>query len=246
LGKTGIDPEKIDEDKMHQIISTRVDPPVKFSAKTVYYEGRYFEILTIPESPSKPHQIVQTGQIFIRRGATTDKAKTEEIESMLRDRQTLEGIDIEPENWWERMFTSLGRKYTIWRYGRLDVSLVRERIALATAGLFCFIPFLYLFYQITTLKLVPDIMWLSLSIITMILGSFLLSIVVYIEKVKCPDCKKLFGIRRVDSKRIKEKEVYRTDTQIEFDVVYQNTYQCEFCNYRKVKKESRKRLVDMD
>ena len=244
--KIGIDPETFDEDKMQQVISSRVDPPAEFSAKTIYYEGVPFGLLTIPESPLKPHQIVQTGQIFIRRGATTDRAKTEEIELMLREREPLEGIDVEPENWWESLFISFGRKYTIWRYGRLDVSLKKERIALAIMGSVSLIPFFYLFYQISTIQLVPDVMWLTLSVILMVFGFFLLSILLFLEKVKCPKCKKLFGIRRVDSKKIKEKEVYRTDTEIEFDVVYRNTYRCEFCNYKKVKKESEKRIVALD
>lgn len=244
--RIGIDEKTFNEDKMQQVISSRVDPPPEFWTKTVCYEGTLFGLLTIPESSLKPHQIVQTGQIFIRRGATTDRARTEEIRLMLRERESLGGVPVEPENWLETLLISFFRKYTIWRYGRLDVSLKKERIALAIVGMIFLIPFFYLFYQISAIRLVPDVMSLSLSLILMCFGFFLLSLLSFIERRKCPQCKKLFGVRRVNSKKIKEEEVYRTDSQIEFDVVYLDTYRCEFCKYKETKDRSEKRIVPLD
>lgn len=245
LEKIGINPEAFDRDRMQQVVSSRIDPPVEFSACIVRHEGLDFGILIIPESSLKPHQIVKTGQIFIRREATTDKAKTEEIEKMLRDREPLDSIDLEPEDSIVKTAISLGRKYTIWRYGRLDVSLEKERVALAVLGFMLFVPLFYIVYYINAVKAVPDTTWLVFSLISTLFGILLLSMLAFIERAKCQKCGKVFGVRRVDSMRIGEKEVYRTDTEIELDVLFRNTYQCEFCGDKKVKKQSRKRVVNI-
>lgn len=86
----GIDTQTFDETKMQQIVSTRCYPPVNFSARLIVFNERYFGLLTIPNSPLKPHQITQTREIFIRRGSTTDRATRDEIESMFDERRKRE------------------------------------------------------------------------------------------------------------------------------------------------------------
>lgn len=244
--RIGIDRETFDEDKMEQVVSSRVNPPPEFSAKIVCYDGTFFGLIIIPESLLKPHQIVQTGQIFIRRGATTDRARTEEIRSMFREKESLGGVPTEPESDVEAVLISFWRKYTIWRYRRLDVSLKKEKIAIAIIGSILLIPLFYLLYRIPATRSVPNGLYLSLSIVFFGCGFFLLYMLSFIEGRKCPKCNKLFGVRRVDTRKISEKEVYRTNSQIEFDVVYLDTCQCDFCGYKDTKDRSVKRIVPIN
>lgn len=90
LRQVGIDPQAFDEARMQQIVSSRCYPPVNFSAQLVLLSELHFGLLTIPNSPLKPHQITQTREIFIRRGSTTDRATRDEIESMIHERRKLE------------------------------------------------------------------------------------------------------------------------------------------------------------
>jgi len=81
----GIKDENITEEKIQQIISSRCDPPVSIKFEIVEYEGKKLGILTIYKSSLRPHQMVQNGVFYIRRGSTTDVAKREEIASMFEE-----------------------------------------------------------------------------------------------------------------------------------------------------------------
>lgn len=74
----GIDPKTFDSDRMQQTNSARCNPSVKFEAELIELEGKWFALLTIPESSMKPHEIKETMDVFLRRGATTIKASTRE------------------------------------------------------------------------------------------------------------------------------------------------------------------------
>ncbi|ABP66559.1 putative transcriptional regulator [Caldicellulosiruptor saccharolyticus DSM 8903] len=81
----GIKNENLTEEKIQQIISSRCDPPVSIKFEIVEYEGKKLGILTIYKSSLRPHQMVQNGVFYIRRGSTTDVAKREEIASMFEE-----------------------------------------------------------------------------------------------------------------------------------------------------------------
>ncbi|WAM31092.1 RNA-binding domain-containing protein [Caldicellulosiruptor naganoensis] len=78
----GINDDNITEEKIQQTISSRCDPPVSIKFEIVEYESKKLGILTIYKSSLRPHQMVQNGVFYIRRGSTTDVAKREEIASM--------------------------------------------------------------------------------------------------------------------------------------------------------------------
>lgn len=81
----GIEPVEYREEQIQQIISQRCDPPVTIKFDTVDYDGKTVGVLTIYKSGQKPHQILQSGSFYLRRGSTTDIARREEIASMLQD-----------------------------------------------------------------------------------------------------------------------------------------------------------------
>ncbi|WP_069997502.1 AlbA family DNA-binding domain-containing protein [Cellulosilyticum sp. I15G10I2] len=72
------------EERIQQIISNRSVPPVpvKFEAKMINH--KMIGILTIFKSMQVPHQMLQTGAFYVRRGSTTDKATRHEIANMLQ------------------------------------------------------------------------------------------------------------------------------------------------------------------
>lgn len=82
IGITGKHPT---EESIFQIISTRCDPPVPMRYEEIMYEDKLVAVLTIFKSNHRPHQILQTGTFYIRRGSTTDIARRYEIAAMLQD-----------------------------------------------------------------------------------------------------------------------------------------------------------------
>lgn len=81
----GIGEKHPSEETVFQVISTRCDPPVPVRYEEVNYRGKKIVVLTIFKSSQRPHQILQTGTFYIRRGSTTDIARRYEIASMLQD-----------------------------------------------------------------------------------------------------------------------------------------------------------------
>lgn len=73
------------EETIFQIVSARCDPPVPLRYEEIDYYGKAVIVLTIFKSEQRPHQILQTGTFYIRRGSTTDTARKYEIASMLQD-----------------------------------------------------------------------------------------------------------------------------------------------------------------
>lgn len=80
----GIEPHLYDEEKIQQIICSRVDPPISVGLDILEYKGKKVGVLSIFRSVQQPHQMVQTGAFYIRRGSTTDFARREEIASMFQ------------------------------------------------------------------------------------------------------------------------------------------------------------------
>lgn len=81
----GIDPGEFHEEQIQQIIYNRSDPPVPVTVDFQEYQGVILAVLTIFKSPHRPHQMLQNGAFYIRRGSTTDVARRSEIASMLQE-----------------------------------------------------------------------------------------------------------------------------------------------------------------
>lgn len=75
----GINPSSINEARLQQIISSRSDPPPRFSVEFVYFKGANLAIIYIPRRTfAALHQVKGVG-FPIRRGSTTDTMTTIEI-----------------------------------------------------------------------------------------------------------------------------------------------------------------------
>lgn len=80
----GIQPHLYDEEKVQQIICSRVDPPISIGLDILDYMNKKVAVLSVFRSQQQPHQMIQTGAFYIRRGSTTDFARREEIASMFQ------------------------------------------------------------------------------------------------------------------------------------------------------------------
>ncbi len=76
-------PEHIEE-RIQQVIANRATPPVPVRFDTIEVEGKVLGVVTIFKSMQVPHQMLQTGAFYIRRGSTTDKAGRHEVANMLQ------------------------------------------------------------------------------------------------------------------------------------------------------------------
>lgn len=78
------EPSLFIEEKIQQIIANRSTPPVPVRFDKIEVEKKKVGVLTIFKSMQIPHQMLQTGAFYIRRGSTTDKANRHEIANMLQ------------------------------------------------------------------------------------------------------------------------------------------------------------------
>lgn len=81
----GVTANKLEEERIQQLICGRCDPPVPIRFEEIFYKGKKLFVLTIFKSSQRPHQILQTGTFYIRRGSTTDVARRYEVASMLQE-----------------------------------------------------------------------------------------------------------------------------------------------------------------
>jgi ATP-dependent DNA helicase RecG len=81
----GVDKNAFEEEKIQQIVSTRIDPPVPVSVDFIEIDDKTLGVITIYNTTQKPHQLRDSGAFHIRRGSTTDIMRKEEIASMLQD-----------------------------------------------------------------------------------------------------------------------------------------------------------------
>ncbi|ODM26760.1 transcriptional regulator [Clostridium sp. Bc-iso-3] len=81
----GIDPKGYKEEQIQQIIYNRCDPPVPISVDFVQLEGKTVGVITVYKSSHKPHQMIQNGAFYIRRGSTTDIARRGEIANLFQE-----------------------------------------------------------------------------------------------------------------------------------------------------------------
>lgn len=94
----GIDPLDYKEERIQQVLSLRCDPPVNVRAELMEYEKKWVCIITVFRSYNKPHQMLQTGAFYVRRGSTTDVARRDEIASMMQYNGLLRNEQIPIQN----------------------------------------------------------------------------------------------------------------------------------------------------
>ena len=81
----GIDKADFQEEQIQQIIYNRTDPPVPAQVDFIEYEGKNLAVITIYKSRHAPHQVIQNGSFYIRRGSTTDHLRRAELASILQE-----------------------------------------------------------------------------------------------------------------------------------------------------------------
>ena len=81
----GIKRETFDPEQMQQIVAKRCYPPARFDAELILFESKWFVLVTIHESSLKPHEIVEIGLVYVRRGSTTGRATSREIMQMYEE-----------------------------------------------------------------------------------------------------------------------------------------------------------------
>ncbi|MGI6622182.1 MAG: transcriptional regulator [Clostridiaceae bacterium] len=81
----GINTEDFQEEQIQQIIYNRTDPPVPVNVDFVQIKDKTVAVLTIFRSRHAPHQVLQTGAFYVRRGSTTDFARRSELASIMQE-----------------------------------------------------------------------------------------------------------------------------------------------------------------
>ncbi len=83
--------ENIDftEEKIQQIISSRIEPPIPVSLEFIEYENKKVAVINIYDGPQKPYQMRDNGAFYIRRGSTNDTMRKQEIASALQENLNL-------------------------------------------------------------------------------------------------------------------------------------------------------------
>ena len=76
-------PEHVEE-RIQQMIANRATPPVPVRFDLLEVDRKKVGVVTIFKSMQVPHQLIQTGAFYIRRGSTTDKANRHEVANMLQ------------------------------------------------------------------------------------------------------------------------------------------------------------------
>jgi ATP-dependent DNA helicase RecG len=81
----GISPTDFNEEQIQQVIYNRCDPPIPISLDFVNYEGKTLAVLTVYKSHHQPHQMIQNGAFYVRRGSTTDFARRNELANLFQE-----------------------------------------------------------------------------------------------------------------------------------------------------------------
>ena len=250
----GIDPQTYDADKMQQVIAQRCYPPPIFSSELIERNGKWFAVLEVPQSDLRPHEIVQSRVVWVRRDKTTDRATQREREEMAIKKQSktlnaqleTEGIPEEPESLSRKYLIRGGRWLTIKLHGGLDVSFKKDLWAIGILGVLSVVPVTLAFLQISTSqgKVIPPQWVLILSVLLAFVGlSLSVPIIDVVPKLQCPECKRQFAIRRTKHVRIKDKILSKSEEKIVREVTYYNTYQCDFCKHSWSKFEPKTRIM---
>lgn len=120
------------EERIQQIIANRSTPPVPIHFEILETNHKKVGVVTIFKSMQAPHQMIQTGAFYIRRGSTTDKANRHEIANMLQQFGMLsfENVPCRGSNLAD-LDETLVKQYT----GQLQLSPLQQRMLLCTMGI---------------------------------------------------------------------------------------------------------------
>lgn len=130
VGLEGI-PEHIEE-RIQQIIANRATPPVPVRFDLLQVGEKKVGVITIFKSMQVPHQLLQTGAFYIRRGSTTDRASRHEVANMLQQFGMLSFENVPCRNSSLLDLNEEGiKQYT----GIMSLSTVQERLLLCTMGI---------------------------------------------------------------------------------------------------------------
>ncbi|NMM65385.1 ATP-binding protein [Clostridium sp. P21] len=91
----GIENHAFSEEKIQQIVSSRIEPPIPVSLEFMDYDNKKIAIISIYDGPQKPYQIKDNGAFYIRRGSTNDTMRKQEIVSALQENLSL-NIELFP------------------------------------------------------------------------------------------------------------------------------------------------------
>lgn len=130
IGLTGI--SKNIEERIQQVIRGRSMPPVPVSFDIVSIEGKKIGILTIYKSMQVPHQMIQTGAFYVRRGSTTDKAIRHEIANML---QQFGMVSFENIPCRSGRLEDLDEKLIQSIIGKINLEQIQDRMILCSLGI---------------------------------------------------------------------------------------------------------------
>lgn len=75
----GVDFDYITEERVQQVVASRIEPPVPISLEECFIDGKRLLVIVIFNSYQKPYQIRENGAFYIRRGSTTDIMRKQEL-----------------------------------------------------------------------------------------------------------------------------------------------------------------------
>lgn len=99
----GLEEPLLQEERIQQIIYNRSNPPVPVQVELESLDGFPLLVLTVFKSQHRPHQMLQTGAFYLRRGSTTDFARRDELAGMLQENglltfETVPVMGAEPDD----------------------------------------------------------------------------------------------------------------------------------------------------
>ncbi|MGL5068944.1 MAG: AlbA family DNA-binding domain-containing protein [Sarcina sp.] len=81
--------QKLTEERMQQIISSRCEPPIPISVESFYINKKKILVITIFDGEQKPYQAKDTGAFYIRRGSITDFMRKSELLNVFQEKLDL-------------------------------------------------------------------------------------------------------------------------------------------------------------
>lgn len=124
-------PEHVEE-RIQQIIANRATPPVPVRFDLLETNHKKVGVVTIFKSMQVPHQMIQTGAFYIRRGSTTDKANRHEIANMLQQFGMLSFENVPClSSHLDDLDDEMVKQYT----GHLRLNSMQQELLLTTMGI---------------------------------------------------------------------------------------------------------------
>lgn len=120
------------EERIQQIIANRTAPPVPVHFEVIKVDKKQIGVVTIFKSMQVPHQMIQTGAFYIRRGSTTDKANRHEIANMLQQYGMLSFENVPCRS---SRISDLDEQSIRQYLGVLGFDKIQEQLILCTMGI---------------------------------------------------------------------------------------------------------------